>query len=344
MADSNWIKLNRRIWDNFIWSFEKSKYTLAWIDILLQANYMDKKILFDGKVEVIQRGSFITSMVKLADRWEMNRETVKRLLDLLQSEGMITYTTSNRRTVINVVNYKVFQGSDDTDPATEPTADPTPKPATEPTADPAQHKKVKEGEEGKKGLKVSKETLCSTDVQRIIAAWNELGLSKVLKIVPNTSRHNMIRKRIKDYGVDKVLEAIRKVDQSDFLKGGGDKGWRATFDWFIKPDNFAKVLSGNFDQTITRAAGASGTGRKEMVPKWMQRPSSVSAIGTTPGVINQGPDRQAVEDMERMRRYLDELKTAGNDPQVAARAEALKQSLAEGTKKRKETADGDEKN
>ena len=45
-----------------------------------------------------------------------------------------------------------------------------------------------------------------------------------------------------------------------------------------------------------------------------------------------------------MRRYLDELKTAGNDPQVAARAEALKQSLAEGTKKRKETADGDEKN
>ena len=53
MADSNWIKLNRRIWDNFIWSFEKSKYTLAWIDILLQANYMDKKILFDGKVEVI---------------------------------------------------------------------------------------------------------------------------------------------------------------------------------------------------------------------------------------------------------------------------------------------------
>lgn len=39
-----------------------------------------------------------------------------------------------------------------------------------------------------------------------------------------------------------------------------------------------------------------------------RRPASVSAIGTTPGVINQAPDRQAVEDMERMRRYLEKMK------------------------------------
>ena len=39
-----------------------------------------------------------------------------------------------------------------------------------------------------------------------------------------------------------------------------------------------------------------------------RRPASVSAIGTTPGVINQTPDRQAVEDMERMRRYMEKMK------------------------------------
>ena len=83
----------------------------------------------------------------------------------------------------------------------------------------------------------------------------------------------------------------------------------------------AKVLEGNYDDK----------GRKEIVPDWMNKPKSISAIGTTPGVINTKPDRQAQEDMERMRRYLDEMKkeekTVGNGPDVAARAEELKRKL-----------------
>lgn len=110
MADTNWIKLNRKIWENFIWSFEKPQYALAWIDMLLMANYMDKQILFNGKVETIQRGSFVSSMLKLAMRWNMNRKTVKSFLDMLQDNGMITYSTTKRRTTVFISNYLTYQG------------------------------------------------------------------------------------------------------------------------------------------------------------------------------------------------------------------------------------------
>jgi len=111
MAEANWIKLNRKIWDCFIWSFENPQYTLAWIDMLLLANYKDKRIMFDGVIETVSRGSFITSMVKLSERWHMNRKTVKRFLDILQEDGMITYECTRRRTSITIVNYDQFQSA-----------------------------------------------------------------------------------------------------------------------------------------------------------------------------------------------------------------------------------------
>ena len=87
------------------------------------------------------------------------------------------------------------------------------------------------------------------DFDRVAEAWNSLGLSKVSKIASGTERYNLLNKRIKDYGIDRVLEAIENVRKSSFLMGGGKNGWTATFDWFIKPNNFPKVLDGNYIDT-----------------------------------------------------------------------------------------------
>ena len=96
------------------------------------------------------------------------------------------------------------------------------------------------------GLTLSKESVCRTkDVQRIVTAWNTLGLQQVQKVTPTSKRGAMLRARVNEYGVDAVLQAIEKVRQSDFLKGGKD--FVITFDWFVKPNNFPKVLEGNYD-------------------------------------------------------------------------------------------------
>lgn len=94
-----------------------------------------------------------------------------------------------------------------------------------------------------------------SDVNAVVSAWNELGLGQVQKILPDTERGRLLKKRLQDYGLDAVLKAIRNVGESSFLRGGGGKGWVCTFDWFIKPANFAKVLEGNYADGAATVAG-----------------------------------------------------------------------------------------
>jgi len=108
-------------------------------------------------------------------------------------------------------------------------------------------KEIEEDIDKDNNLIVSKDTICSTDVQRVIGAWNSLKLDRVVKVTEGTQRHTWLKKRIKDYGIETVLEAIEKVRQSTFLHGNNNKGWTITFDWFLRPNNFPKVLGGNYD-------------------------------------------------------------------------------------------------
>lgn len=109
----------------------------------------------------------------------------------------------------------------------------------------------------------SSDTLRRTDVQRIIESWNALGVGQLKDIKTGTQRHTMLKRRIKEYGVDTILEAIAQVKKSPFLMGGGKNGWVITFDWFIKPNNFPKVCEGNYNNQRTAVNMTGGTGPNE---------------------------------------------------------------------------------
>jgi len=92
----------------------------------------------------------------------------------------------------------------------------------------------------------------SNDFSKVADKWNELsdlGLNKVTKINPTTNRGKMLKARLKEYSLDDVLKAIDNVKQSDFLLGNNNRGWMITFDWFVKPNNFVKVLEGNYNNS-----------------------------------------------------------------------------------------------
>lgn len=97
----------------------------------------------------------------------------------------------------------------------------------------------------------SKESNCRTDVQRCLNAWNSLekfGIKKVTRVTSTSQRYQMLSKRISEYGVESVLTAIENVKNSDFLQGKTSK--RAEwfdFEWFVRPNNFPKVLEGKYD-------------------------------------------------------------------------------------------------
>ena len=94
---------------------------------------------------------------------------------------------------------------------------------------------------------VSNDTIRRTEVQRVVDAWNTLPVvSRVTKLVPDSQRFKWLKARIRDYGIDEVLRAIDNVRNSPFLLGESKNGWTITFDWFVRPNNFPKVLDGNY--------------------------------------------------------------------------------------------------
>lgn len=95
----------------------------------------------------------------------------------------------------------------------------------------------------------------------LIEKWNELPdtISKISTLKKDTQRYKMLSQRINEYGSDKILEAIDKIKQSSFLLGQNKSGWTITFEWFVRPNNFVKVLEGNYiDKKINKGNFAKG--------------------------------------------------------------------------------------
>ena len=127
MSDKGWIKLHRQLQECPMWYSERFSKGQAWVDLLLLANHKDKKILFNGEMIIIKRGQYLTSMVKLAEKWKWSRPTVVKFLNLLEKDKMITRSSDNTKTLITIENYEIYQDFSDSDlqPTLQPLLQPT---------------------------------------------------------------------------------------------------------------------------------------------------------------------------------------------------------------------------
>ena len=109
-------------------------------------------------------------------------------------------------------------------------------------------------------VEVEKEQSKSNWKTQIIDEWNKLdgNIPKIQSLNPGTDRYKMLKARISEYGLDDVLGAIRIINNSRFLKGYVST-WNATFDWFVKPSNFVKVLEGTYDDKTKQEPEKEGS-------------------------------------------------------------------------------------
>lgn len=99
---------------------------------------------------------------------------------------------------------------------------------------------------GKDRLEKGKESI---DYIGIMDAYNSICISLPSIKSLSEARKKAIRARLKSYSLEKILEAFKKAEASDFLKGKNDRNWQANFDWIIKDANIAKILDGNYDNS-----------------------------------------------------------------------------------------------
>ena len=100
-----------------------------------------------------------------------------------------------------------------------------------------------------------------------IEKWNSLGLNKLINI--KNKRLKSLKARVKEYGIEKVMEAIDNINQSDFLKGKNDRGWQIDFDWLMKPKNFIKVLENKYksNEPVIQASKNDGSSFNNFEPR-----------------------------------------------------------------------------
>lgn len=102
--------------------------------------------------------------------------------------------------------------------------------------------------------------------ENVMRFWNHTMISPVAiptiaKMTPK--RKSMVNARVKEFGINMVYNAIAKASESSFLNGGGSKGFIADFDWVFRPNNFPKVLEGNYDDVKPINKNGNGTNERD---------------------------------------------------------------------------------
>ena len=78
-------------------------------------------------------------------------------------------------------------------------------------------------------------------------------------------RLTVLKARAREYGEAALKEAVQKAVKSDFLNGKNNKGFVASFDWIMRPNNFPKVLEGNYDNNKIPPHGAKDMHRNGQI-------------------------------------------------------------------------------
>jgi hypothetical protein len=220
-----------------LWQDKPFSKGQAWIDMLLLASHNENEFLFGNQVIKNEIGSFITSELKLADRWGWGRKKVRLFLELLQNEQMLIKKGDNKRTTITIVNYSVYAGYEVTE----------------------EQQRNNEGtSEEHQGNTINNDNNDNNDnkYKHIKDMYNEICVSFPRLTVLSDRRKKAIKARLNTYSIEQIREVFVKAEASDFLKGKNNRNWQANFDWLINDTNMAKVLDGNYDNK--KKVGANG--------------------------------------------------------------------------------------
>lgn len=103
---TGFIKLHRKIteWE---W-YQDSNTFMLFIHLLFKANYKDTR--YQGKP--VKRGQMITGRIALSEETGISQQSIRTCLSRLEKSGEITIQSTNRFSLVTIVNYNNYQDDD----------------------------------------------------------------------------------------------------------------------------------------------------------------------------------------------------------------------------------------
>lgn len=232
------------------WVGQNAQYLKWWTQLRREASWTDKTVWYNHQQVYLQARQVIVTVSSLVKQWQVSKPTVIHFLQRLESEKLIERQTDSRKTIITITPLgwadsevkqevaSVVKVDHDVDRQTY--HQPLP-----PIINNKEKNIIASG-----GARTREEEVANHDFDEIISFFNQQMKGKGIQQVAiiTSERRQAFERLMSQTGVNKdsVKQAIKNAAESDFLNGKGPKGWVASFDWMMIPQNFQKVLENNY--------------------------------------------------------------------------------------------------
>ena len=233
------------------WVGQSERYLKWWTQLRREASWTGKTIWYNRQQVYLQPRQVLVTVNSLVKQWGVSKPTVIRFLQRLEQDKFIERQKDNRKTIITITALGWADSEVKPVVTSEVKVDPEvdrqtyPQANLSPFIDKNINYKASVG-----GARTREEVVANNDFDEIITFFNEQMKDKSIPQVAiiTSERKQAFERLMAQTGVstESVKQAIKNAAASDFLNGKGQKGWVASFDWMMVPQNFQKVLENNY--------------------------------------------------------------------------------------------------
>ena len=279
-----WIVVSRKLTES--WAWQDAARLRRWLALLFAVNFADQKEEVYGETIVVHQGCSLMTDRQLGNLWECPIGSAGRYLAEFKAHDMVVINVTKCKKknirIITVKNYNKYQQkSNNLKPQYEVSRklsqDVSRKLSRNVSSDTYNDNQnvIQETQQN-----VSRKPSCSYELkvdgkvsslkqynnnkqenqltadkskasrQADFISWfnGKVQNARIPKIRLFTeAREKAVAQVWRQVGADSVSEVVSRAAISPFLNGEGKKRFVATFDWIFKPENFLKILEGNFD-------------------------------------------------------------------------------------------------
>ena len=239
------------------WVGQDERYLKWWMWLRREAAWADREVCHNRQTVYLQMRQVLVTVNSLVKQWGVSKPTVIRFLQRLEQDNLIEREKDTRKTIITITPLGWA------DSEVKPVVKSEVKPAVNIDHDvdlQAYHSHLVNRENniiaGGQSARDTREEgmaknnseleLFESDFDEIVSFFNgQMKGKRIPQVAVKTpERRKAYDQLIAQTQVDKdsVKRAIKNAAASDFLNGGGQKGWIADFDWIMVPQHFQKVL------------------------------------------------------------------------------------------------------
>ena len=232
------------------WVGQNAKYLKWWTQLRREASWTGKTVWHNRQQVYLQARQVIVTVNSLVKQWQVSKPTVIHFLQRLESEKLIERQTDSRKTIITItpLGWADSEVKQEVTPVVKVDHDVDHQSYHQPLPPIINNKEKNIIASG--GARTREEEVANKDFDEIISFFNQQMKGKGIQQVAiiTSERRQAFERLMSQTGVNKdsVKQAIKNAAESDFLNGKGPKGWVASFDWMMMPQNFQKVLENNY--------------------------------------------------------------------------------------------------